>query len=233
MVFPGYLAMTASEIAGVTALPPKIGWMACHFSPYGLGLSNRPKRLPPGSLVICNDRTPIHGHDPELVARELLESIEACGGERVLLDFQRPGSGEAAAVAQAVVEHLNYPVGVAASYAGALPCPVFLPPVPLHIPIPEYLAPWDGREIWLDGAPDGEIITITEAGSAYTPLPPGDRPSGGFAEEALHCHYRIETTADRARFTLYRTPDDLLSLLHAARELGVTQSIGLYQELVE
>ena len=66
-----YLAMTAAEMAGNSVLPDRMAWMACHFSPSGVGLSNLPHWLPPGSLLILDDSTPIHDHDPQRVASEL------------------------------------------------------------------------------------------------------------------------------------------------------------------
>ena len=52
MAMDVFLAMTAAEICGNRNLPANLGWMACHFSPYGTGLSNLPKQLPPSSLLI-------------------------------------------------------------------------------------------------------------------------------------------------------------------------------------
>ena len=72
MAMARYLAMTAAEMMGGAPLPGKTAWMACHFSPYSTGLCNLPAALPPGSLLILNDRTPIHGHDPERICRELV-----------------------------------------------------------------------------------------------------------------------------------------------------------------
>ena len=48
MAIGRYFAMTAAEIRGCSALPAGIAWMACHFSPYGTGLSNLPPELPEG-----------------------------------------------------------------------------------------------------------------------------------------------------------------------------------------
>ena len=88
MALPLYLALTAAEFQNCSSLPEHAAWMACHYSPYGLGLSNIPKDLPQGSMLILNDRTPPCRHDPELIARQLGEIAERfqCGG--VLLDFQ-------------------------------------------------------------------------------------------------------------------------------------------------
>lgn len=227
MVFPGYLAMTGAEIAQNPALPRKIAWMACHFSPYGAGLSNCPESLPPGSMVIVNDRTPIGGHDPDRIVGQLGQVIEKLNCGRILLDFQRPGSPETAEVVQALVRKLPCPVGVSEPYAEGLPCPVFLPPVPLTCPLSDYLAPWQGREIWLEAALNGEVVTVTEEGASFAPITQ-IYPADGFENEALRCHYRITAEADSVRFNLWRTEEDLAVLV---QDTHIRLAVGLYQEL--
>ena len=231
MAIRPFLAMTAAEIRGTETLPPKTAWMACHFSPYSTGLSNLPKILPPGSMVILDDITPIHGHDPEAIAARLRPRLEEMVCSGVLLDFQRPGYEEAGILAERLSEALPCPVGVSALYGRTLSCPVFLPPVPPDVSLADYLAPWQGREIWLELALGGEIITLTPTGATTSPLPPAAQLSSGHRDEKLHCHYQIHTDADSARFTLFRTPEDLDALLTDGETLGVTRAVGLYQEL--
>ena len=231
MAIRPFLAMTAAEIRGTETLPPKTTWMACHFSPYSTGLSNLPKALPPGSMVILDDITPIHGHDAEAIAAQLRSRLEEMECSGVLLDFQRPGYEESGLLAERLSEALPCPVGVSALYGQMLSCPVFLPPVPPDVSLADYLAPWNGREIWLELALDGETITLTPAGATTAPLPPATQLSGGHRDEKLHCHYQIHTDADSARFTLFHTPEDLDELLIEGEALGVTRAVGLYQEL--
>ena len=100
MAIRPFLAMTAAEIRGTETVPPKTAWMACHFSPYSTGLSNLPKALPPGSMVILDDITPIHGHDSETIAAQLRPRLDALKCSGVLLDFQRPGYEEAELLAR-------------------------------------------------------------------------------------------------------------------------------------
>ena len=117
MAIRPFLAMTAAEIRGTEALPPKTAWMACHFSPYSTGLSNLPKALPPGSMVILDDITPIHGHDSETIAAQLRPRLDALKCSGVLLDFQRPGYEEAELLAGRLSEALPLPPwGVSALY---------------------------------------------------------------------------------------------------------------------
>ena len=225
-----YLAMTAAEFSSAQTLPPHIAWMACHFSCYGAGISNLPPTLPPNSIVILNDRTPICGHDPDLIADQLTQlatSHSICG---FLLDFQRPNSPETLALTKHLLQALPCPVGVSDGYAQEFDCPVFLPPLPVHIPLEKALMPWNGREIWLELAPAEELMTITKDGCSITPCQTTLEPPF-FTEENLHCHYTINLDSDRATFTLSRDKSMLYSMLNEAEEFGVTLAIGLFQQL--
>ncbi len=230
MALPLYLAMTAGEIQENSDLPPKLGYMACHFSPYGTGLSNLPNRLPAGSLLILNDRTPIRGHDPELIRAQLEHVLSHNGCRGLLLDFQQPEREETAALATRLAHSLPCPVGLSHHYEDAGDGPVFLPPPPPDIPLAEYLQPRKGREIWLEAALDTLVLSVTDQGCTSSPLP---RPvlRDGFPDRKLHCHYQITEHTDRVDFTLFRTREDLTSLLAEAENLGVAMAVGLWQEL--
>ena len=231
MAIAPFLAMTGAEIQAVSKLPPKTAWMACHFSPYGLGLSNLPRSLPTGSLLMVDDITPPHGHDPDLIAEQLTSCTEKFQCSGILLDFQRQNSPETAALAKHLAEALPCPVAVSERYAGNLDCPVFLSPVPHSMPLNTHIAHWQGRKIWLEISLEGEILTLTENGCGLTSLPCPDPSSEGFEEESLHCHYQIAVNEKAARFTLWRNQEDLRELLEEAEKLGITAAIGLYQEL--
>lgn len=230
MAIPQYLAMTAAEMQNCPRFPAHIGWMACHFSPYGTGLSNLPQSLPEDSLLILNDRTPIFHHDPVRIAEELAACIEAFRCRGLLLDFQRPGNEELSVLVQTLQPSLPCPVAVSDLYAADAECAVFLPPVPLHLPLGEYISPWQNREIWLEMAPDCETITITEQGALFTGDNPEEIREGGFADETLHCHYQISTEEDQIRFQLHRSREDLEALAAEAEAYGVTNAVGLYQQ---
>ena len=230
MAIACYLAMTAAEMRMACQPSAQIAWMACHFSPYGTGLSNLPKALPLGSVLMVNDRTPIHGHDPEWIGKQLRQSVQNLGCRGVLLDFQRPEQKETAALVAYLVEANAFPMAVSQSYAAELDCPIFLPPVPLDMGLETYLMPWQGREIWLELALDGMEITLTETGAVCKPLEWAAQQSGR-KEEKLHCHYRAAVTEQQAQFHLWRTKEDLQDLLVEAENLGVAAGVGLYQEL--
>ena len=225
-----YLAMTAAEISACDTLPDMLAYMACHFSPYSTGLSNIPGSLPPESVLILNDRTPICGHDPKLITYLLTQALDVQQCKGLLLDFQRPGCEESAVLAKQLINEVPCPVGLSAAFAAEHSCPVFLPPPPLDDPLADYLAPWAGREVWLEAALDGTQLNLTAKGCKTSPIP-FPALSGGFCDEDLCCHYQIHPHPDRAEFILYRTREDLDALLVKAESLGVTMAVGLWQEL--
>lgn len=228
MEIPHYLAMTAAEIQKAERLPEKMAWMACHFSPYSTGLTNIPEKLPKDSLLIVNDRTPIHGHDPVRVADELNAVCKALQCAGILLDFQNTPCEESLHLAQYLTEHIEQPLGVAAPYwcKGAA---VFLPCLPTNQMLSDYLENWSGEKVWLETALIGQDITLSANGadfrSAFGVL------EGGFEDTSLHCHYRIEDSEDRVILHTWRNRDDLAKLIAEAADCGVLCCVGLYQEL--
>ena len=225
-----YLAMTGAEMAGNAVFPDYAAWMACHFSPGGKGLSNLPKGLPPGSLLILDDSTPIQDHDPERIAAELGSCMERLQCAGLLLDFQRPGEEQARTLTEYLCQALPFPVVVSDSYADGLDCGVFVSPVPPDTSMDTWLSRWSGREIWLDTTMEGLEIVLTEKGAKNVPLPVWDCPEGGLEDTRLHCHYQISLGCDSAVFTLWRTMEDIAAQLEEAEQLGVTAAVGLYQE---
>lgn len=181
-------------------------------------------------MLILNDFVPINGHDPDRIIGQLKEVMEKQKCDSLLLDFQRE-SDETAALARAITEELPWPVGVSELFAEPLNCPVFLPPVPPDTLPEDYLKPWQNREIWLEAAMDGSVIVLTADGSSSAPLPHYEIPTGSHRDAYLHCHYSIDLHNEQAKFTLFRTPEDLSELLEEATSRGVTNAIGLWQEL--
>lgn len=231
MALPMFLAMTAAEMSGSAPLPGQIAWLSCHFSPYTQGVTNLPDSLPPGSMLILDDRSPCQGHSGSLVAGQLAEAVRQLGCESLLLDFQRPDNPETEAVLQKILAEAPCPVAVSEAYAADLPCPVFLSPAPLHVPLETHLATWAGREIWLEAALCQERIILTESGVQFIPQFPAEPMEGGFFDEVLCCHYKTEVWDNEIRFHLFDTRESLEVKLKKARSLGVSRAAGLYQEL--
>ena len=226
MPIPCYLAMTAAEYARAKELPGRLAWMACHFAPYGTGVVNLPQQLPEGSVLMLNDRIPIWGHDPLLVADMLSRSIRQKHYAALVLDLQR-GDEETADMV-AVLRNIECPV-VVPQHLATQEDIVLLPPIPPDQPAEEYLAPWQGRRVWLEVSSWGQMITVSEHGASGKSTLEASREEG-FADEKLFCHYRLEL-GETARFYLWRTWEDQQKLLDAAEKMGVMAAIGLYQEL--
>jgi len=225
MAFPLYFALTGAEFRLCDRLPDHCGWLSCHFSASGTGITNIPQDLPKGSMLILDDSTPICGHDPE----QIIQQILTLHIDSVLLDFQRPPTEESLSMAKALTA-LPCPVGVSESHAKDLSCPVFLPPPPLYMPLHKYIAPWQSREIWLEAALGQECVAVTKEG-LLTDRPWFDSDNPVHFSEALKCHYQTVPSEKQILFLFHRTREDLNELLTIAESLGIHRAIGLYQEL--
>lgn len=230
MPFPLYLAMTAAELA-VCDPPSQLGYMACHFSAYSAGLTNLPTSLPPGSVLILNDRTPPMHHDPALVSEQLAQAAESLAVAAILLDLQQPYHQSTAKIVSAIAGRQTCPVVVSDIYAKDVACPVFLSAPELHTPLETALRPWEGRSIWLELATEPEGLVLTEKGCRPGFCDEADIPEDGFMDEKLCCHYRMQLQEKTARFLLWRTKEDLQQYLQKAENLGVQCAVGLYQQL--
>ena len=230
MALPLYLAMTAWEMEAADALPGHLGWMACHFDPEGTGLCDVPISLPPGTTLILNDRYSCGNHAPQQITSELAAAVEQLNCEGVLLDLQRRPDDDSRIVADALFQALPCPVAAPPGFIDDFRSPVFLPPCPLHVPLAEFLHPWQGREVWLDVTLQQQTITVTRQGTTYAPPTPADR-QGGVFDEILLCQCVTEMREEAVRFVLFDTQETLKRKLEEAARLGVSRAVGLYQEL--
>lgn len=228
-----YLAMTAAEFAGCSAFVEHMAWMSCHFSSSSQGLSNLPEHLPPKAMLIVDDSIPFDGHDASCIAKQLTEAVKRLDCAFVLLDLQRPQNEAVAALCLRLTRELPCPVIVSENYAKDLACPVLVSPPPLLTALSDHLAPWKNREVWLEAAPDRQVVMVTETGSARFPCTETELPTPWFLEERLFCRYHWVLEGRTARFTILRTKEDLFAMLKAAKDLGVKGAVGLYQELKE
>ena len=226
---PLYLAMTGAELASCSHIPSQIGWLACHFSLSGPGLSNLPKTLPPHSLLILDDSTPFADHQAEIIAGQLLDCVSSLDADGVILDFQRPKEPQVQDLVCILQKKLPCPVAAPPGY-GDGNCPVFLPPCPADQLLKEHLKPFQGRKIWLEVALDGMHISVTETGCQKESVFFPDSQNFPHKDSHLHCRYRIEQPKDAVNFSLQRTRDDLQKLLEEAENLGVAGTVGLWQE---
>lgn len=222
-----FLAQTPGEMEQFPV--QKTAYMACHFSPWGKGLSNLPKALPKGSILLLDDSMPPTGHDPKVVEKELRKLIEKFSISAVLMDFQGQIQNECSAMAGHLADTLPCSVAVTEGYANELGCPVFLSPTPVNMALKDHIAPWAQQGIYLELALETTQFTVTEDGCASLPVHyKDDLP---LADEQLHCHYNVEVFPEKAVFTLRRTGEDLAALAQEAKQLGVLETVGLYQEI--
>lgn len=229
MAIPFYLAMTPHQFQSVPYPPRPAAWMGCRFSPDDPGLSDLPEVLPPGSLLMLNDSRPMEGHDHRLILEQLSRTAEEHRCDGVVLDFQRPWNAQTAALVRFLSAKLPSPMAVSEIYAEDTSRSIFLSPATPDVSLASHLAPWSGREIWLDLAPEHRTVIVTESGTHYAPWEENIDSLGYFRDETLHTHYRIET-GDCLRFPMFRTADDLLAMLSEAEAYSVTKGVGLYRE---
>ena len=220
-----YLAMTEQELSAGPP-PPCLAYLGCCFSVQGLG--GLPQSLPPGALLIIDDRTPPGDRPIPEIGETLQEILVRFSCRGLLLDFERPGIAPQKALAAFLARHLPCPVAAPPEYAPK-GCPVFLPPVPVECTVENHLAPWQGREIWLDTGLQGLDLTLTPAGAVCSPA--AAPLLQGFYDEALCCRYTIRETPQGFVFHLGRDRACLQKLLARAEPLGVTLAVGLWQEL--
>ena len=222
-----FLAVTGQEMAAFH--PARTAYMACHFSAGGTGLSNMPRSLPEGSILLLDDSMPVQGHDAKIVTRQLNDLVKAFSVQAVLLDFQRSKSEETSNMVAAILDACACTVAVTIAYAQNQRCPVFLPPPPVNKPLTPYLQPWLKQGAFLEIAPEGLQITVTKDGSQTISLPPTEELP--LVDRRLHCHYSVKVFPEKAVFTLSRTREDLAALANEAQNSGVLGTVGLYQEL--
>ena len=176
--------------------------------------------LPKGALLVLHDALPPEDPAPIL---EAVEKSDPCG---ILLDFQKPGQES---VVKALCGKLPHPIAVSEPYAGGVEGAVFLPPCPPDRPLEAHIAPWKGREIWLDTAPEVLLLTLKPTGcAAENLLSPPNSPH--FTHETLCCRYKTEIHPTEIRFTLWRDKQMLEAHTHQAQTLGITKTFCLYQE---
>ena len=233
MALPVYLAMTAAEMELCDKIPEQVAYMACHFSSYGLGLSNLPASLPPESILILNDRTPVRDHDPQLICRQLSALAEEFSLGGILLDFQRPGDPQAAAIVKAVTQAPVCPIAATEYYAQETNCAVFLETPRAYHPLQSRVDLWKNRELWLELSLSPGTVTVTKDGSCYHCQTDFPEDFHNLHDPKLFCHYGIQKGTEEVVFSFRRTAEDLRDLLDHAQTLGVCKAIGLYQELGE
>jgi len=230
MGLPCYLAMTAGEFSNISQKPPLVAWMACHFSSYETGLTNLPQQLPDKSMLIVNDRTPPHGHDSIKIAEQLKQSIELFSIPYILLDMEEANSDETAKIVSYLSRTLPCKVGVSEQYAKHTEGPVFVSCPPPHKELTKHISKWKAREIWLECVTEEEIAIVTEKGCVFQNSSNTSNETFPFANDMLHCQYKIQKQKERIVFTLKRDLSNIHQLLQDAQGEKISLAVGLYQQ---
>ena len=224
MAFQRILAITEVEIRNQIGPAPPFALFGCHFSPEDGCFVGLADHLPAGCGLVIDDRNPIPAVDL------ILPVLEQLSPAYVILDFQRPPDAQSIKLTTALAQiHKN--LVIPPPYAQGLACPLFLPPVPPHIPMAEHLKPWQGREIWLELALDGALITVTPQGSRTHLLPHAQIPEDSYEDSMLHCHYKISQKEDALEFYCVRTRNDIEEMLRPPLPPNLKYAVALYQEL--
>ena len=230
MKIPMFLAMSAAEFSFCRQLPAHMAWLACHFSHSGSGISNTPTALPANSLLILDDSAPFQMHHPQQILEQLTFVSSKLQVRGVVLDFQRPVTAEVQELALLLQKKLPCPVAAPPPYSDGK-SPIFLPPVPLQ-QIPQiYLTPYRSREIWLEVALDRVQLHISKDGCRKELDTFGTFEELSHQSQQLYCHYQATCYPNEVIFRLQRTRKDLEELSEEVSCLGVSQMIGLWQEL--
>ena len=231
MVLPLYLAMTGREILAAQPSASRCAYMACHFSPYGLGLSNLPKALPEGAVILLSDRIPPGGHDAEVVVAQLEELVRQFQPKAIVLDLETAGNGFCRELAVKCSGISGAEITVAAAYAKDLPCSVFVGAGALWTPAEKLLKPWQGRKLWVEAVLQRGLVTVTDQGAGYEELPWEPPEEELPVDEDLQVAYRIRQTKDAVEVMLWRGKEQLPKWMEKLEQLGAEGFLGLYQQL--
>ena len=117
-----YLAITEQELSAGPP-PPCLAYLGCRFSESGLG--GLPQSLPPGALLILDDRAPPGDRPIPEIGEALQEILVRFSCRGLLLDFERPGIAPQKALAAFLARQLPCPVAAPPEYAPEN-APVFL-----------------------------------------------------------------------------------------------------------
>ena len=224
MALPVYLALTGAEFRLLPRKPAHLAWMGVSFTENGT-LGGFPEVFPLGGILTVNDASTLPEKCPPEATIALRQWVERFRPSAVLMDMQR--SGAAPEVLKALASSLPCPVAVSAPYAHVLSGPVLLPPVPLYRDPEDFLAPWAGREIWLEISPLGQVVRLTKTGRdiRFAPVSPVQKEFPGPCSR-----YTIRKGPDFIEFRFRRTSEDTAALFATAEKHGVTKLFGLYLE---
>ncbi len=235
MSIPLFLAITPAEFAHLPELPNPLAWMSVRLSLTSPGLSNVPSQLPPGSLIIFDDKTPWSGHSVELVCKEMTTLLLNTKAYGLLLDFERAPTPETILLVKALSQcckEIGIPLAAPEGYGGDESVAVFTSPFPCWKKPTETSN--DHRALWLDASPTAHALRITQdhAVGIALPYPPETPPEEDQIhwDESLHCAYWTDFDGDGLVITMYRTPEKTTELLAELPSSPFRLAVGVWRE---
>lgn len=219
-----YPVVTAEDFSCFPPGEQPIAWLGMHFSPQDSSITAVPSSLPPNSILILDDRVP----PPEQGCGKLLLQLESIIGrlspEGVYLDFQRPGLSSSRRFSEAFRERFPALTAVSHYYADKSSPIVVLPPPPLYQDLQKFIEPWQGHTVWVEQAPTEWKLTVTEKGMKPLETAISAHSHGNYCP-VLCSYYSIQTSTDRAVFTLWTTEESLRSQSQLLQALGVQKNL--------
>lgn len=230
-----YFALTAGELAAWEG--ENAAWMACQFASGNDGLSNLPQALPPNSLLILNDQTPAHQHDPARIQKELQETLEKFGCSGLLLDFERKPTESSGAIAKAAAKaaaELGLFCAVPESYLDCGKDAALFLPMPAPLSEPDFP---QSRPLVLELAPRALQLFVTEKGAEEKIVPYWELAQEGkshtlFRDKTEKYDYFCKLQPGLASYSILETAESLQAFWENVCKLpSVLGGVGLYQEL--
>ena len=220
-----YIAMTEAEIYSAPKLPQHTAWMACHFSPYGTGLTNLPRRLPENAMVILNDRIPPSGHDMV----EIADTLNSINCNCYLLDFQIPKKKETEILVQYLSSQLRKPAAVSEYYSHCTNGPILAGLSP-HRKVSDIIHDHSDREIWLELTTDIQMLSVYSDHTESISMNTGKQWKKYIAWDGICSRYHIELFDDHVDYYFSRTIPQIKQHLSQIDQTKITKAIALYQQ---
>ena len=177
-----------------------------------------PERTGRADALVFDDSVPLPDR-PDALAEGLLRQAEAVGAGVIVLDFERPVSAGAQALARALAARFRTAAPLPFCVDGCEPIVCFQA---TKQTFSDFLSSLPPKPCWAELRPVDETVRY----------PAEDPPAGEgtFFSEALQCHYRAGAEDDALVLHLFDSPESFSQRL-SRMEPYLTAAIGLSDEL--
>ncbi len=211
MSLPVYF-VSPERMAGTKGRFAACGW---HCTPDGALAA--PAQHASADALVFDDRVPLPSEPDGLIA-PILDEAKRLGAAAIVLDFERPPSPAARALAQALAEDFPTAAPEACCAGRCTPIACYCPS---RQTFPEFLARARG---WIELRPIRETVR-------YPLEPPAEIRAGqAYFSELLQCSYRAEQRADGLVLELFDTPESFRGRFALIKDRFIA-AIGVRREL--